>query len=259
VPFAGPLLDTISSFALKEAGGAIIDYFDNKKAEHFLKIIQNPDHAKKTAELFARSLTLRYQKDIQSWSPKTIESTATLYSNQIYDLSIKGKIYECEDKPAEDKIETFLAALREVSTKEMTYSCPRPSEQSLKTSVHQNTKTLRQTIAKHEFQVKHASVHLEGVKRQNSGLLEESSKQKEQINALKAEVSFLKTRFEERDEEVASLRNEVASLREIIANWLTPETPVPVAPIKKSTKGKSSFFSKKPREERESSFKPQTP
>ena len=47
VPFAGPLLDTISSFALKEAGGAIIDYFDNKKVQHFLEIIQNPDHAKK--------------------------------------------------------------------------------------------------------------------------------------------------------------------------------------------------------------------
>ena len=100
---------------------------------------------------------------------------------------------------------------------------------------------------------------MEGVKRQNSGLLEESSKQKEQINSLKAEVSFLKTKSKERDEEVDSLRNEVSSLREMIANWLTPETTVPLAPTKKSVKGKSSFFSKKPKEEKESSLISKTP
>ncbi len=254
VPFAGPLLDTISSFALKEAGGAVLGYFDHKKAEHLLEIIQNPDHAKKAAELFARSLTLRYQADIQSWDLKIIKSTATLYSTQIYDLSIKGKIYECRNDPVEDKIKTFLAALKEIATKELTYDVssatrtPRlqNAQQSPKTSVHQGT--LRQAMAKQEHQMICTTFAVNRVTSQNSGLLEESSQHTKKIDDLSSKISFLESEVRKKNEETELLRQDVSAFREIIANWLTPspEATVLVAPIKKTTKkGGASFFSKK--------------
>ncbi|BCA94052.1 hypothetical protein TUM19329_04130 [Legionella antarctica] len=254
VPFAGPLLDTITSFALKEAGGAVIGYFENKKAEHLLEVIQNPDHAKKAAELFARSLTLRYQVDIQTWDVKNIKSTATLYSNQIYDLSIKGKIYECRDNPVDDKITTFLAALKEIASKEI--SCEistrksrlHNAQPSLKTSVHEGTKTIRQTMAKTEHLVVCASIAMNRVTRQNSGLLEESSLNAKQIEELSSKVFLLETEVRKKDEETKLLRQDLSALKDTIAHCLTPPSKATthVAPLKKPTKkGMASFFSKK--------------
>lgn len=113
------------------------------------------------AELFARSLTLRYQNDIQCWDPKTIKHAATMYSNQVYELSTSGRVKDCNVYSLEEKVELFLSSLKTLSEKEITYdssqeetaapaiamSSPKTklysSKKSIKTKVQEHTETLR--------------------------------------------------------------------------------------------------------------------
>ncbi|KTC87007.1 hypothetical protein [Legionella brunensis] len=267
VPVVGALLDTIASFTLKEIGGAVIGHFDDKKMQNILEILRNPDHAKKMAELFARSLTLCHQLEIQSWDAKTIKHAATMYSNRVYELSIGGKIKECMADSTEEKVAVFLDAVNGVKeasrdVKSVGTSSPKPKfslqEKSLKTSVHEGTQTLRKKLSETEFFSKHTSVVVKGIKRQNSDFQQEAIKQQEQISELKLQVATLQQEAKQRDEEIRDLKTLVSGLQEIMANWLV-ESPEPVAVTKvtkKSSliKNKLKLFSSRDSEERATKF-----
>lgn len=240
VPIVGALLDTVASFTLKELGDGVIDYFEDKRIQNILAILQNPDHAKKMAELFARSLTLRYQNDIQCWDPKTIKHAATMYSNQVYELSTSGRVKDCNVYSLEEKVELFLSSLKTLSEKEITYdssqeetaapaiamSSPKTklysSKKSIKTKVQEHTETLRKKLSHTELLSTHASVHLKSVQRQNSDLQQETLRNREEIISLKAEVNSLKTEAKRRDEEISDLKSLISGLQEIFANWIVP-------------------------------------
>lgn len=267
VPVVGSLLDTVASFTIKEVGGAVLGHFEDKKTQNILEILKNPDYAKKMAELFARSLTQRYQSEIQAWDAETIKSAATKYSNQVYELSIGGKIRDCQDESTESKVETFLGALKEISPKEISLdkdfsrlsppasASPKPkfnhSEKSAKTIVHEGTQTLRKKLSETEFLTKHTKVHLQGIKRQNSGLQQESAQHQKQIIELESKVSSLEEKTKQQEEEMKMLQKQILSLQEMMANWMVlPPEVVPVATTKKSTtkettKDKFRIFSKK--------------
>ncbi|ASQ47282.1 hypothetical protein [Legionella clemsonensis] len=230
VPIVGALLDTVASFTLKELGDGVIDYFEDKRIQNILAILQNPDHAKKMAELFARFLTLRYQNEIQFWDPKTIKHAATMYSNQVYELSTSGKIKDCKTSSLEEKVEVFLNSLKTLSEKEIIYesnkeetatlstttSSPKIKLQlgkkSIKTKVQEQTQTLRLKVNDAERLSVFAKVQLQRVQ-------EESYTQQKQIAALQSEFASFKTQARE---EFDDFKTVISGLREIIANWLTP-------------------------------------
>ncbi|CEK09388.1 hypothetical protein [Legionella hackeliae] len=268
VPFVGPLLDTVTAFTLKEIGDGVLDYLADKRIQNILAILQNPDHAKKMAELFARSLTVRYQDDIQSWATKTIKHAATMYSNQVYTLSTSGKINskleELKSDSLDDKIEIFLNSLATLSEKEIIYDSTKevttpsssglklnksfPNEKSIGTHVQQQTQTLRKRVSETEFYSKHASVVVKGVQRQNSGLQQKSEKHGAQISSLESEVVFLRAEVTRCYEQIDGLQAQINGLHEIMADWLTPantDTSNPAAARSKKSTSRFKLFNKK--------------
>lgn len=235
VPVVGSLLDTIASFTLKEIGNTVLGHFEDKRTQNILEILRNPDHAKKMAELFARSLTLRYQAEIQSWEPDTIKKTATMYSDQVFELSIGGKIKECKDESTEDQVETFLGALQEVTPKSK--SAPLP-QKSVPTQVQEGTRTLRGKAERAELLAVQAT-------KKNSNFAQTFAKQQTQITALTSEVAVLRKELAQRNEDVESLKTLTYGLQEIVAGWLTPPPTTTVSEISdKKPAGRSGFFSK---------------
>ncbi|HHF7345011.1 TPA: hypothetical protein ACPSKB_001429 [Legionella feeleii] len=218
VPVVGSLLDTIASFTLKEIGSTVLGHFEDKRTQNILEILRNPDHAKKMAELFARSLTLRYQAEIQSWEPDTIKKTATMYSDQVFELSIGGKIKECKDESTEGQVATFLGALQEATPRSKSAAHP---QKSVHTQVRESTQTLRGKFQKAEYHTVHA------------------------ITALKSEVAALRKEHAQQKEDIESLKTFTYGLQEIIAGLLTP-TPATTVGEASDTKpaGRSGFFSK---------------
>ncbi|KTC99286.1 hypothetical protein [Legionella feeleii] len=218
VPVVGSLLDTIASFTLKEIGSTVLGHFEDKRTQNILEILRNPDHAKKMAELFARSLTLRYQAEIQSWEPDTIKKTATMYSDQVFELSIGGKIKECKDESTEGQVATFLGALQEATPRSKSAAHP---QKSVHTQVRESTQTLRGKFQKAEYHTVHA------------------------ITALKSEVAALRKEHAQQKEDIESLKTFTYGLQEIIAGLLTPP-PTKTVGEASDTKpaGRSVFFSK---------------
>lgn len=216
VPVVGSLLDTIASFTLKEIGSTVLGHFEDKRTQNILEILRNPDHAKKMAELFARSLTLRYQAEIQSWEPDTIKKTATMYSDQVFELSIGGKIKECKDESTEGQVATFLGALQEATPRSKSAAHP---QKSVHTQVRESTQTLRGKFQKAEYHTVHA------------------------ITALKSEVAALRKEHAQQKEDIESLKTFTYGLQEIIAGLLTP-TPATTVGEASDTKpaGRSVFF-----------------
>ncbi|WP_019218168.1 hypothetical protein [Legionella tunisiensis] len=106
------------------------------------------------AELFARSLTQRYQAEIQSWEPETIKKAATTYSDQVFELSIGGKIQDCKDESTEGQVATFLGAIQETTPKSKSALHP---QKSVHTQVRESTQTLRGKVQKAEFVAVHAA------------------------------------------------------------------------------------------------------
>ncbi|KTD07928.1 hypothetical protein [Legionella jamestowniensis] len=255
VPIVGALLDTVASFTLNELGEGVLDYFEDKRMQNILAILQNPDHAKKMAELFARSLTLRYQNEIQCWDSKTIKHAATMYSNQVYELSTNGKVKDCKVYSLDEKVELFLSSLKTLSEREIIYdsnqeetaapaiamSSPKTklysSKKSIKTKVQEQTQTLRKKVSQTELLSTHASVHLKSVQRQNSDLQQETLRNREEIISLKAEVNSLKTEAKRRDEEINDLKSLISGLQEIFANWIVPP-PEPSSGSEGTPKGR---------------------
>ncbi|WED42716.1 hypothetical protein [Legionella cardiaca] len=271
VPVIGPLLDTIASFSLKEVGGAVLEHFEEKRNQNVLTILRNPEHAKKVAELFARSLTFRYQAEIQTWDSETINRAATAYSNQVYELTLGNKIKECQTDEPEKKIEIFLGALKEISEKDICYEVipeknngaglrtPSPSpksklrmsEKSVETTVHEGIKTLRDKMGKTAYLTQHTTVQLKGVKRLNSDLQQVVVKQQEQIKQLQSEVVELKKDRKTHDEEIGSLKSQLSGLQTIVADWLTvPIDTLVKLPEKNSIKDKFKLFNRRGSEER---------
>ncbi|MDI9819101.1 MULTISPECIES: hypothetical protein [unclassified Legionella] len=284
IPIIGSLVETITAFTVKEAGGAIMGRFEEPKNQNMLGILQNPEQAKKMAELFARSLTLRYQKDIQGWELKKIKAVATLYSNQLYGLCLSGKIKGCEDYPIENKVAIFLDALKtpsskEIAEKERLISLPLPfsvpvsaspaslrtkpniAEKSWSTTVYNSTKTLRSLVSKHEFSAEHARILLQGVERQHSDLQQQSvqqqgkitqienrnNKQDRAINNLNGQVTELKKNQKNQEEMISTLQEQITKALELVANLFAPPPSDPLLTATKPTnepKEKPNFFSR---------------
>ncbi|MFW2572381.1 hypothetical protein [Legionella sp. 29fVS95] len=217
VPVVGSLLDTIASFTLKEIGSTVLGHFEDKRTQNILEILRNPDHAKKMAELFARSLTLRYQAEIQAWEPDTIKKTATMYSDQVFELSIGGKIKECKDESTESQVATFLGALQEATPRSKSAAHP---QKSVHTQVRESTQTLRGKFQKAEYHTVHA------------------------ITALKSEVTALRKEQAQQNDALESLKIFTYGLQELIAGLLTPSPATTVSEVSDTKPaGRSGFFS----------------
>lgn len=231
VPIVGPLLDTIAALTIKEVGGGLLDKTQNKKNITMLDILQNPDYAKKMSELFARTLTLRAQADIQSWDIATIKDTATKNSNQVYELSIGGKIKECISEPPEKIVDSFLESMKKGMKLNLLPTSPKSRHADEKSASETQTLVQTQEILsqthKTEFLAQHTAINLKGLKRQSSGLVEASNKNAEQVAALQLEVN--------------SLKSQVYDMQQTIERLLKAPQPSSQETAKK-TKVKESFF-----------------